>query len=234
LTIVGFFGPEVTQQYYIQPYKYYGGAFWSYVPVGLYESSGLSWYPSVRILVKLEPGADGKSVASEILELDNVADNANYVRSVAEELVTYQSDLLLTGSLNIQRIGVVFSILAASVATSLVTLVSLQERKREASIMSARGLSFKQLVTMLLAENLAIVVFSAILGIVVGLIVVRGNVAASNATLSYSLVAHRMVFPTDAIILLSTCLILVFASAIIPLILLTKRYVSKLGRIVRL
>jgi ABC-type antimicrobial peptide transport system permease subunit len=234
LTIVGFFGPEVTQQYYIQPYEYYGGAFWSYVPVGLYESSGLSWYPSVRILVKLEPGADGKSVASEILELDNVADNANYVRSVAEELETYQSDLLLTGSLNIQRIGVVFSILAASVATSLVTLVSLQERKREVSIMSARGLSFKQLVTMLLAENLAIVVFSAILGVVVGLIVVRGNVAASNATLFYSLVAHRMVFPTDAIILLSTCLVLVFASAIIPLILLTKGYVSKLGRIVRL
>ncbi|MFZ0965863.1 MAG: FtsX-like permease family protein, partial [Candidatus Bathyarchaeia archaeon] len=31
LTIVGFFGPEVTQQYYIQPYEYYGGAFWSYV-----------------------------------------------------------------------------------------------------------------------------------------------------------------------------------------------------------
>jgi ABC-type antimicrobial peptide transport system permease subunit len=234
LTIVGFFGPEVTQQYYIQPYEYYGGAFWSYVPVGLYESSGSSWYPSVRILVKLELGADGKSVASEILEIDDVADNVSYVRSVAEELETYQSDLLLTGSLNIQRIGVVFSILAASVATSLVTLVSLQERKREASIMSARGLSFKQLVTMLLAENLAIVVFSAILGVVVGLIVARGNVAASNATLSYSLVAHRMVFPTDAIILLSTCLILVFASAIIPLILLTKRYVSKLERIVRL
>ncbi len=234
LTIVGFFGPEVTQQYYIQPYEYYGGAFWSYVPVGLYESSGSSWYPSVRILVKLELGADGKSVASEILEIDDVADNVSYVHSVAEELETYQSDLLLTGSLNIQRIGVVFSILAASVATSLVTLVSLQERKREASIMSARGLSFKQLVTMLLAENLAIVVFSAILGVVVGLIVARGNVAASNATLSYSLVAHRMVFPTDAIILLSTCLILVFASAIIPLILLTKRYVSKLERIVRL
>jgi ABC-type antimicrobial peptide transport system permease subunit len=234
LTIVGFFGPEVTQQYYIQPYEYYGGAFWSYVPVGLYESSGSSWYPSVRILVKLELGAGGKSVASEILEIDDVADNVSYVRSVAEELETYQSDLLLTGSLNIQRIGVVFSILAASVATGLVTLVSLQERKREASIMSARGLSFKQLVTMLLAENLAIVVFSAILGVVVGLIVARGNVAASNATLSYSLVAHRMVFPTDAIILLSTCLILVFASAIIPLILLTKRYVSKLERIVRL
>jgi ABC-type antimicrobial peptide transport system permease subunit len=198
--------------------------------VGLYESLGSDWYASVKVLVKLKPGADGKSVASEILTLEDV----NYVRSVAEELETYQSDLMLTGSLNIQRIGVIFSILAASVATGLVTLVSLQERKREASIMSARGLSFKQLVTMFLAENLAIVVFSAVLGFVVGLIVVHGNVAASNATLTSSLVTHRMVFPPDAIILLSTCVILVFASAIIPVMLLTKRYISKMERIVRL
>lgn len=230
LKIVGFFGPEVTQQYYIRQYEYFGGSFRSYVPVGLYESLSGNLYPSVRVLVKLEPSADGKSVASEIPNLDNV----EYVRSVAEQLETYQTDLSLIGSLNIQRIGVVFSILAASVATSLATLVSLQERKREASIMSARGLSFKQLVTMLLAENLAVVVFSAVLGVVVGLIVVRGNVAAFNADLSYSLVTHRITFPPDAIILLSTCLILVSASAIIPVILLTKRYVSKIERIVRL
>jgi len=231
LEIVGFFGSEVTQQsYYIQPVQYSAGVFWSYVPLGLYESLGEGVYPSVRILVKLESGADGKSVASEILKFEDVS----YVRSVAEELETYESNLLLTGSLNIQRIGVVFSILAASVATGLATMVSLQERKREASIMNARGLSFKQLVTMLLAENLAVVVFSAVLGVVVGLIVVRGNVAAYNVTPSYSLVTHRIVFPPDSIMLLSTCVILIFASAIIPVILLTKRYVSKIERIVRL
>ncbi len=231
LKIVGFFGPEVTQQqYYIQPYAYVTGTFWSYMPIGLYESLDGSLSASTRVLVKLEPGADGKSVALEILNFGNV----NYVRSVAEELETRQSNLVLSGSLNIQRIGVVFSILAASVATGLAALVSLQERKREASIMSARGLSFKQLVTMLLAENLAVVVFAAVLGIIVGLIVVRGNVAASNATMYYSLVTHRMVFPPDAIILLSTCVILVFASAIIPVLLLTKRYISKIDRMVRL
>jgi ABC-type antimicrobial peptide transport system permease subunit len=231
LEIVGFFGPEVTQQqYYVQQYPYVMGTFWSYVPIGLYEYLDGSLPSSTRVLVKLEPGADGKSVALEILNFGNV----NYVRSVAEELETRQSNLVLSGSLNIQRIGVVFSILAASVATGLAALVSLQERKREASIMSARGLSFKQLVTMLLAENLAIVVFAAVLGISVGLIVVHGNVAASNATMYYSLVTRRMVFPPDAIILLSTCVILVFASAIIPVILLTKRYISRLDRIVRL
>jgi len=240
LTIVGFFGLEVVQQPYYSAPVYIGsstlqltivgGAFWSYVPLGLCKSLGESLYPSVRVLIKLESGADGKSVASEIRNLDGVS----YVRSVAEGLETYQTDWALTGSLNIQRIGVVFSLLAASVATGLVTLVSLQERKRETSIMNARGLSFKQLVTMLLAENLAVIVFAAFLGVVVGLIVVRGNVAASNTALSYSLVTHRVAFPPDAIILLSTSLILVFASAIIPVILLTKRYTSKIERIVRL
>jgi ABC-type antimicrobial peptide transport system permease subunit len=154
--------------------------------------------------------------------------------STAEQLESYQGDLTLTGSLNIQRVGVVFSILAASVATGLATLVSLQERKKEASIMSARGLSFKQLTTMFLTENLSILTFSSFLGVVVGLIVARGNIAASNMALSYSLVAHRMTFPPDSIILLSVCVILTFASAVIPVILLTKRYISKMERIVRL
>jgi ABC-type antimicrobial peptide transport system permease subunit len=231
LAVVGFFGLETSQQsYYAQPYEYISSVFWSYVPFGFYESLHASLMPSIRVLVRLEPGADGKSVASAIQNLDKTS----YVRSLAEELETYQSDLTLTGSLNIQRIGIVFSVLAASVATSLVTLVSLQERKRETSIMNARGLSFKQLVTMLLAENFAVVVFAAILGIVVGLIVVRGNVAGWNATPSYSLVAHRMVFPADAMILMFTCLVLVFASTIVPVVLLTKRYISRTDRIVRL
>jgi ABC-type antimicrobial peptide transport system permease subunit len=230
LAVVGFFGLEISQQsYYTQPYDS-SSAFWSYVPFGFYESLHGSSVPSIRVLVRLDSGANGKSVASAIRNLDKTS----YVRSLAEEMETYQSDLTLVGSLNIQRIGIIFSVLAASVATSLVTLVSLQERKRETSIMNARGLSFKQLVTMLLAESFAVVVFAAILGIVVGLIVVRGNVAGWNATPSYSLVAHRMVFPTDALILLSTCLVLVFASTIVPLVLLTKRYVSRTERIVRL
>ncbi|MGB9853665.1 MAG: FtsX-like permease family protein [Candidatus Bathyarchaeales archaeon] len=226
LKIVGFFGPEVTQQYI-------GGGriFWSYAPTGLLHSLILDYQPSATVLVKLEPSADGKAVASEIQKMDNVS----YVRSVAEELETYQSNLLLSGSLNIQRIGVLFSIMAAAVAVGLATLVSLQERKREASIMSARGLSFKQLVTMLLTENLAVIAFSVVLGVIVGLIVVHGNIAASNATLSaYSLVMHKMVFPPEVITLLATCLTLIFASTIIPTLLLTKRYISKVERIVRL
>jgi len=225
LRVAGFFGPEV-------PQEYLGGAvFWSFAPLGLYESLGLSSRPSATVLVKLKTEADGKAVASEIRKLEGVS----YVRSVAEELETYQSNLLLIGPLKIQRIGVFFSIMAASVAVSLVTVVSLQERRREASIMSARGLSFKQLVTMLLAENLSVVIFSVMLGVTVGVIVVHGNIVASNTALTpYSLVTHRMVFPLDATVFLVACLTLIFASTLIPTLLLTKRYVSKVERFVKL
>jgi len=230
MTVVGFFGPEVTQQYSLGQYQYSTESFWSYIPLGLYESLAPEVYGSPSVMVKLEPNGNWKSVVSEILDFEDIG----YVYSAPEQLETYQGDLTLTGSLNIQRIGVIFSILAASVATGLATLVSLQERKKEVSIMSARGLSFKQLATMLLAENLAIMVFAAFLGVVVGLIVARGNIAASNMTMSYSLVTHRMTFPPDAILLLSVCLILTFASAIVPVVLLTKKYISKMERIVRL
>ncbi|MEM1565345.1 MAG: FtsX-like permease family protein [Candidatus Bathyarchaeia archaeon] len=221
--IVGFFGYEISQEYSLK-------LFHSYIPLRLYESLNLSSQVPTTILVKLKTEANGKDVASEIRKIDGVSS----VRSVAEELEALQSNLLVSGPLNIQRLGVIFSILAASVAVGLATLVSLQERKREVSIMWTRGLSFKQLLIMLLTENMAVVTFAVILGTVVGLIVVNGNVAASNATLIYSLVRFRMVFPLDAVTLLASCMLLIFASTIVPTILLTKRYISKVERIVRL
>ncbi len=86
---------------------------------------------------------------------------------------------------------------------------------------------------MLLAENLAIVFFAVILGVLVGLIIVHGSVAALNTSQYPTLVVHRIVFPPDAILTLLASLILVFSSAVLPVIFITKRYVSRLARIVR-
>ena len=224
LEVVGLFGRELPQEYTWQSFQ-------SFISVKLYESLNLDWQsPKAAVLVKLKPESDGKVVASEIRKINGVSS----VRSVAEELEKLESNLLLVGPIHIQKLGVVFSILASSVAVGLATLVSLQERKREASIMWARGLSFKQLLIMLLTENLAVVAFAVFLGVVVGIIVVHGNVAASNAALVYTLVKYRMVFPPDAVILLVSCLLLIFASTVLPTVLLTKRYISKVERIVRL
>lgn len=233
LRVVGFFGPETTggQQPVFAPSEFYpSSSFQSYIPANLYHPLSGTVYASGEILVQLVQGANGTNVAAQIRELN--LNDVSGVYSVEEQLAERESNLLLSGTTNIQRIGVIFAVVAASVATALVAFVSLQERKKEVTIMNIRGLSFKQLITMLLAENLAIIVFAVTLGIVVGLIIVHGNIVALN-TQYPTLVTHRVVFPLDATLILSTSLILVFASSILPVIAITKRYVSKLERIVR-
>ncbi len=236
LEVVGFFGLEPGEGARILEGPSYTSSViyssHSYVPEGLYFEANDSISATGRILVKLMSGADDMAVADQIRELETK--NISAVYSVAEELQEWQSNVLLSGPVNVQFLGVVFAVVAASIGTALVTLVSLKERSREVSLMSVRGLSFKQLVTMLLTENLAIVVFSMLLGTVVGLIIVHGNVAAMNATpYSVSILSHRMVFPIDTVLTLFACFVLVFASTIIPVILMSRRYVSRLERIVR-
>jgi ABC-type antimicrobial peptide transport system permease subunit len=241
LTVVGLFGLESTQT----------GQYWSYVPEGLYAQleESVRSSASATILIKLQGGADSKAVAVKIRGLDIIG--VSSVSSLAEQIETLQNGSALGGSLNIMDLGAFFMVGAASVGTALVTLASLTERKREASVMSVRGLSFKQLLIMLLTESLAVVTFAVVLGTVGGLIVLRGIVASNSAfnvslsavSLSSSFVISpssltiplemRMVFPLGAILTLFVSFVLVFASTIIPTVLMAKRYCSRLERVVR-
>jgi ABC-type antimicrobial peptide transport system permease subunit len=231
LTIVGFFGGKRPEATFFGPTV---GVFptWSYVSKGLFNelSSVVTNSSSAIILAKLNSGTNGTAVANQIR--DFVPRNKGYVYSVSEQLEEQQTNYVYVGTLNVQRLGVAFAILATSVGVALVTLVSLRERQREASIMSVRGLSFKQLMIVLLTENVAVVTFAVLLGLVVGLIVVYWS-AASFASTTISLVAKRMVFPTDALLTILAYFGLVFAATIVPVILMTRKYMSKLERVVR-
>jgi len=230
LTVVGFFGakrPEGT---------FFGqiGTFLSrsYVSEGLFQElrAVVADVSSTRILVKLNSGTNGTAAANQIR--DFIPFNVGTVYSVSEQLQEQQSSFMYVGVLNVQRLGVAFAIVATSVGTALVTLVSLKERQREASMMGVRGLSFKQLVIMLLTENLAVVTFAVLLGAVGGLIVVYGNAASFNST-TPSIIAKRLVFPPDALLTILAFFGLVFASTIVPVMLMARRYVSRLERVVR-
>jgi ABC-type antimicrobial peptide transport system permease subunit len=128
---------------------------------------------------------------------------------------------------------VIFAFIAASVGTALVSVVSMRERSREAALMSAKGLSYKQLVLMFLTENFAVVIFAVAIGLLVGFVILNGVIASANATVS-GLVTRSMFFPTDSVIMLTSCVGLIFASAILPIIIMVRLYVSKLERMVRL
>ena len=197
---------------------------------------------SANILVKLQSGSDSKVVAAQLRGL-NIS-GVTSVSSLAGQIEALQNGSALGGSLSIMSLGAFIMVGAACVGTALVTLVSLTERKREASIMSVRGLSFGQLLAMLLTESLAVVTFAVLLGTVGGLIVLRGivasnsafniplSVASSSGSLSIPL-EMRMVFPLGAILALSISFLLVFASTIIPTVIMSKRYCSRLEKVVR-
>jgi ABC-type antimicrobial peptide transport system permease subunit len=219
LRVVGFFGLESAMERQL----------WSYVPYNFYNSTGA--LGSARILGNLEPNINGTLVAEQIRDFGS--DDISGVSSASEQLANQETDLTLSGSINVQRIGVIFTVVTASAATALVALVSLQERKKEVAIMNIRGLSFKQVTTMLLAESLSVVIFAIIIGSVVGIIIANGNVLAITTDSYTSLVSHRLVFPPDAILTLAVSVFLVLLSTLLPIILVTRRYVSNLERIVR-
>jgi hypothetical protein len=71
------------------------------------------------------------------------------------------------------------------------------------------------------------------LGLSVGLISVYGNVSSSNALVS-GLVVRHLVFPLDSTLLVVGCVALIFAATIFPVIVMSRKYVTKLERMVRL
>ena len=230
LRVVGFFGPEPSEQQQSVIIHQTLMQYWSFISEELYEEISSDVGASARILLKLKSGVNGKNAAENIRNLDL---NVSYVDSFAEEWEEAQTDVMVIGMLDVQRLGIIFAVLAASVGTALVSTVSMKERSREATIMSVKGLSYKQLIIMFLTENLALVVFSITLGFVVGLIVVYGNISAANASISF-LVQRRLVFPLDTTLMLVSCIALIFISTILPIIIMSRKYVTKLERMVRL
>jgi len=231
LRIVGFFGPEPEEQTITDSgFISSGSLYWSFIPLNLYADPGNLTSASATILMALDEGADGITVAQNVQNLDV---DVSYVTSVDEVLEESQTNVVATGALEVQQLGILFAVLAASVGTALISTVSMRERGREATIMSVKGLSYKQLVVMFLTENLAVVTFAVLLGLSIGLLSVYGNVSASNALVS-GLVVRHFVFPLDSTLLVVSCVALIFAATILPIIVLARKYVTNLERMVRL
>jgi ABC-type antimicrobial peptide transport system permease subunit len=230
LKVVGFFGPEPPEQQQPVMVQQDFLQYWSFISEKSYKEISDQVSASAKILLKLKGDADEKNVAESIRSLPLTISS---VESFAENLEKEQSNVITMGVLDVQRLGIVFAILAASVGTALVSAVSMKERSREAAIMSVKGLSYKQLLIVFLTENFALVVFSVFLGIIVGLIVTHGNICATNASI-LSIIQHRLVFPLDTTLLLTSCITLIFTSTILPILIVLRRYMTRLERMVRL
>jgi ABC-type antimicrobial peptide transport system permease subunit len=251
LRIIGFFGPEPPESQStviingipqkVQSSSFYS-QYYSYVPRDLLNMTyGSEIYTlenfGTQVLIKLAQEANGTDVANQIRDL---APNDFYtVNSFNEQwrLSEERGNLSTYGNiqvLDIQGLGLVFAVISASVGTALIAIVSLKERSREATLMSVRGLSYRQLVWMFLTESMAIITFAVILGLTVGVIIVYGNVTSANATLSsYNLVTQRLIYPADALATIGTYVGLIYVSTIGAILVMTSQYVTKLEKMVR-
>jgi ABC-type antimicrobial peptide transport system permease subunit len=156
-----------------------------------------------KYLIKLNPGVNGTVVVNQIRNVDptdvfavDSFDQEWQQSNSLNNLSTFSSLQIL----DIQGLGLVFAVFSASVGTALIAIVSLKERSREATFLSVRGLSYRQLVWMFLTESMAIITFSVILGVVVGVIIVYGTVTSANNSLyTAQLVMQRLIYPPNAI-----------------------------------
>jgi ABC-type lipoprotein release transport system permease subunit len=252
LRIIGFFGPEPSGDSgrvistgsfgNSKPMIYYYSPYYSFVPNNLFNvSSPFSDAYKVEnfgttLRIKLDSGVNGTDVAKQIRILEG---NELYSVTSFDETwrLSESSNYLGTvgnlQTLDIQGLGLVFAVLSASVGTALIAIVSLKERSREATLMSVRGLSYRQLVWMFLTESMAIITFAVILGVAVGLIIVYGTVTSANSISFMPLVTQRLIYPANALATIGTYIALIYAATIGAIIVMTTQYVTKLEKMVR-
>jgi ABC-type antimicrobial peptide transport system permease subunit len=242
LKIVGFFGqqPSTSNSNPARGIYSYTPPTWSYVPINNFNFTAgsplytLESFDPTTILVKLEPGTNGTQVAENIR---NLGLEIYGVDSFDEQWLQSQSrnNSNTFGSLqvlDIEGLGIVFAVLSASVGTALIAIVSLRERSREATLMSVKGLSYRQLVWMFLVESMAVITFAVILGLTVGLIMLYGTMNTTNVNL-IQLVNQRLVFPPQFVATIATYIVLIYASTIGAIVIMTTKYVTKLEKMVR-
>jgi hypothetical protein len=103
-------------------------------------------------------------------------------------------------------------------------------------MMAVRGLSYKQMLGLLVTEVLPLVIFALILATAVGLITVRGDSLAQNSlTPNYSslLAPRRVIFPLWASENIFAIIGLLFLGVFLPAITAARKDLSKMSRTVR-
>jgi ABC-type antimicrobial peptide transport system permease subunit len=243
LTIIGFFGPPSPQRsgYYARGFR------WSYVSADFYRSlKNYIKLVSIRVLVKLACNFNIRVAVEKIRKLQINDITVSSAEEIIKDLRENPSSSIATeipkiplvslnvpGAMFTYHLGVAFTILAASLGASLVILIGFNERKKEIKIMAARGLSFKQIIGIILFENLAIVSFAVFLGAFAGLVILKGNISIINLiTNSYPLY-YQIAFSGDSLLRLFTCYIFLFISPIISVTLAVRKNMSEFDKSLR-
>ncbi len=247
LTVISFFGPDYSQQSQGQPfgYSYFQPEGWSFVPLNLFmQNPSISGINSV--LVKAESGVSFTDLASSIRKAypalavstaqDLTQGTGTAVPNGAQASAQNAGAVIANGTQNVLRLGTVFAGLAASIGIGAVAYTGFKEREKETTMLAVRGLSYKQMLGLLVTEVLPLVIFALILATAVGLITVRGDSLAQNSlTPNYAslLAPRRVVFPLWALENILAIIGLLLLGVFLPAITAARKDLSKMSRTVR-
>jgi ABC-type lipoprotein release transport system permease subunit len=224
LTIVGLIGYQSVIEVAVAGFSFtMGGDYISIVSEDFLNESMLIHTSTANVLVDTASDVNGTLLASQfVFGLDDVY--TSY--SVTSEIDDYQSSALRSGTTKIQWLAISFAIILAMAGTALVVLLTLREKDAEIALLSVRGFSKWQLFKTLLAEVMVTVLFSLLLGLLVGFAQNLGQAAQLNQNAS-GLIRYQVTLGGAAF---NTNLILVgvvFLAAMIPVWWASRRPESK-------
>jgi FtsX-like permease family protein len=237
LTVVGFFGPDYTQVaspgLIIGGFQGFSPIGWSYIPQSVIGQFPQLFSTSNSTLVKASSAVDLSSLSRSI----QTAFPSTTVET-AQQPTEGAGAIITNGLLNVLRLGTVFAAAAACIGVGTVSYTGFKEREKETTIIAVRGLPYRRLLGLLVAEVLPLVVFALILAGAVGLITVRGDALASSAQtfgLDYYLLLapRRVVFPLWSLETIGLVIGLLFLGVLVPALGAARKNLAKMSRTVR-
>jgi ABC-type lipoprotein release transport system permease subunit len=212
LNVVGLFGRDLGDNWVPQNPTIY-------VPLDMIKNFDDTWITSIRIIVKFKPGVDIQAFTSQVKAL---GPNIQRVDITSENILKAQSSPLISGSMQVIQLGIIFAAAVSSVGVALVVYTLLRSRSKELNLMSIKGYSARQLSLSLITENVGLAVFAAVLGAVIGLVSLSGQVVLYNR-LVYTYTSWRLILPVISQLQLALLFIIILAATAAPIVLVVRR-----------
>src|SRR2546426_5417579 len=230
-SVISYFGPD----YYQSSGGTFGRSFtpegWSFIPIGLIRPNATLFNPTNIVLAKASP-----NVSLTQLALSLQAAYPSLTITTAQVATQGVPGVINAGTQNVLRLGTAFGALAASIGVGTIAYTGYREREKEITMVSVRGLSYRQLAGLLITEFLPLVIFALILATILGLIVVWVDALGQNSLdQSYLgiLAARRVVFPLWAAANILVIVALVLIGVFLPALTAARKDLSKMSRTVR-
>src|SRR5919109_2182584 len=229
VTVIGYFGPDYSRS--SGPFGYFQTEGWSFIPLQLLNHNIARINATSLVLAKAATGVSQTQIAQSIQTY-----YPSLSVSAAQVTLGGVGGIISAGGQNVLRLGTAFAGLASSIGVGTVVYTGYREREKEITMVAVRGLSYKQLLGLLVTEFLPLIIFSLIIGTIVGLTVVWGDAQGQNS-LSQGyfaiLAARRIIFPEWALLNIFAIIGLLIGGVFLPAIFAARKDLSKMNRTVR-